>query len=654
MHQRRFRVAAVLATAALLATAAPALAVDDDSRAEIRAKRHAAGPLDLSSRPLARRADAELGRLVRAGLRGETADVTARYGAPGVAAREVALTVVSPAEGATVSGVALVEIAVTDAANQVRVAVPGSTEQVVAVDDPEGHVTVGVPTYGLSGEQPITVTEAMDGTPGASVVRNVVVDNGAPILVKPSPGQVVSGSIVARANPGGGTVRYRIDGVEVASLPAGADATLDTTGLSEGVHHVTAVSCTLDGTICDTAHPSAAVAFEVDHTLVPAITSVTPKAFSPGTDGRFDTTKVGYSLDGPQVVSWKILRGSTLIRGPIAIGPRAAGSYAFVWDGKNNGGGYVADATYTIVLTGKRTIDGQLKSVDSQAAVRVDRAGAAATARNQSWPTVYPVRDGYRETVTFTARFAEALVWSKFTVRNSSGRLVKSWSAGGLAPGQQRGHVWTARYDSGALLPAGSYTWRIETQDAVGNRWTSPARAIAVSHKKLKAYAGTRTVTAEGTLRYAVRGDCSDIAIPGARSWDNSYALLSNIYVYDDGPMGDVCWQSTDPYYDEIIGAHSTWLVPAVRYSNIRISVYGGKSLNAYNDTAVMGYFDNTGYAVDFTDPLSYPVGWHAGRVLGSRFVRPDGIIRWWVGTADSNWYDVGKFTVKYTYWRLA
>ena len=155
----------------------------------------------------------------------------------------------------------------------------------------------------------------------------VTVDNPAPALTAPVPGQEVRGdTLSATADaPAGAAVRFVVDGSTsgpgvATDTTAPYAVTLDTEGLGDGLHTVRAYLCR-DAVTCDGSRAAEAPVTVVR--LHPGIVSVSPSAISPNGDGRQDSAKVTYRLDRSQTPT---LAGPQPVRrGHLSQGARPPG-----------------------------------------------------------------------------------------------------------------------------------------------------------------------------------------------------------------------------------------------------------------------------------------------------------------------------------------
>jgi flagellar hook assembly protein FlgD len=582
--------------------------------------------------------DVQDGRAVR------PATTAARAATSQVSAAEAPTTTpafTSPAEGALVSGT--VTVTVTSAAPAVRFTMPavGFTTNVPVAD---GTATAQVPTWGEDGAQTITAADCdAAGACGPTATRSVTVDNPAPVITSPGSGTVVGTSFTSTATSGGGSVRWLIDGALVGwDDSAPYQQTLYTDGLAEGDHTLTAVVCNVAGTACAEGKPSVPVTVSVKKQLTPSVASVVPSLFSPGSDGRRDRATVTYWLETAQTVSWRVANaaGSTVV-GSRSLGAKVAGTHSFEFDGRRLDGRYLPSGRYTIHVDTSKALSGSTIHGHSMRTVTIDRTKPRVSSVSASPATVYPVRDGYKDSTKLRGRLSERVASAKVQVFNRAGKRVRTIGLGRRSAGPVAA-TWDGRRPNGKLVPAGSYRFRYVTQDVAGNRAVGRKFALTVSDKRLVKKRGSKKVSAAGSATAVYEGDCSALASPGARGWTGSIGYYSDLYFCSYYEGDDLA--ATD---------HAVTLPRATRYGAVRVDTYGGKALDDYDDVAALLYYDGTGDLTDKGRLLKPAIGSYRGPRAGARYVGRGRQVRWIAATLNGNWYDIKNFTVRYTYYVL-
>ncbi|MEW6571053.1 MAG: CARDB domain-containing protein [Nitrospirota bacterium] len=79
--------------------------------------------------------------------------------------------------------------------------------------------------------------------------------------------------------------------------------------------------------------------------------NASPRIFSPNSDGTVDTTLIHYALTDACQVTIDILDYSGAVKKTNAFSIHSAGTYSYIWDGKDQTGAIVPDGVYTFKLT---------------------------------------------------------------------------------------------------------------------------------------------------------------------------------------------------------------------------------------------------------------------------------------------------------------
>ena len=462
-------------------------------------------------------------------------------------------TLTAPTAGATVEKV--VSLTASSTAPKVRFLVDG--QQLGALVPTSGG-TASTPwsTWGLpQGSHSVAVADCSVAdlcAPAGSPVT-VTLDNDAPAITAPTSGETVSGRVTFAATAPGGAVGFFVDGTRVG-LDTTAPYTLPfpMSSVADGNRTVTVTGCSSAG-VCD--GPSASVDV-VNASLHPVLTGVSPSVFSPNGDTRSDSTKVSWTLPDAETVQFLVRDGSgTVVRGPVHLGTQSAGSHAYTWNGTLNSGAKAGTGTYTVEIATSATVDGTPRSGSAWRTVRVDLTAPRISSISRSASTVYPVDDGYKDTVS--ARFTlDEKATVTLTVRNGSGSVVRRITA--AKPVGRSSIVWNGRTASGTKVAAGTYSWTLTAQDAAGNRRVSARSTFGVSLKKLVTRSTTLTKSGTSIQFAGTTGStsCGGYA-PGSR--------------FTNG-----LWLVNDCSGDVITFAGYRFTAPsAIRYSAVRLQSYG-------------------------------------------------------------------------------
>ncbi|MDQ1699012.1 MAG: serine protease, partial [Frankiaceae bacterium] len=467
-------------------------------------------------------------------------------------------SLVAPAAAEVVAGA--VTVTATSDAPAVRFAADGATLTTVATTS--GTAGTSWMTWGVAnGTHALTAT-ACDGVGNCaaqSASRSVTIANAAPAITSPTSGQSVGGTFAVTATaPGGGVAvlvdgtRRGFDGSAPYSIP------INWSAYADGTHTVSAVSCDQTGTVCN--GPAAPAVSFVVKSLHPSISgAISP--FSPNGDGRRDSSTLVLHIADTETAVWRVYNASNVAVVSVrSLGTLAKGDHSFVWNGRSSSGSLVPNGAYTIVVSTTARVSGSTLVGTASRSVRVDTVAPSITAVRGANSRVYPVKDGYRDSVTLGATVSEP---GSLTARiyNPAGALVRTLVLS--APGAGAYSIgWTGRSASGALLPAGAYHFAITAADVAGNRRTTSRYAVTVSLAKL--VTKTLTLTKAGDSAFEAGGS-SPCAGADASVSDYPNGLW----------LGNAC----DPEWDgpyEIAAAFYTFSLPAaLAYTGLKFQAYG-------------------------------------------------------------------------------
>ena len=455
------------------------------------------------------------------------------------------------------------------------------------------------------------------------------------------------------ATSSGDAVTFIADGAQSLGVDKAApfSLTIDTAALTDGAHTITAVQCSIDGGTCDTAHPSPGRSITVQR-LRPKV-KVSPSIFSPNGDKRRDTAVATYTYEKQQTGSVRVRAASgTVVRGPISLGTKNAGSYTWAWDGKNNARSVVANGVYTIELTTSRAIGAATWKGVATAKVTVDKTKPSATSVSASSSSFYPYVDGYRDTSSLGATSNEALGAYAVYVVNSSGTRVRTIT-GGAKPAGRVSAVWNGKTNSGTRAAAGTYAFQVMLQDVAGNQTVSSKGRVTISWKKLTAKTGTKTLAAQtSALGYVADKVCNNVYYDARHGvWPTTSLAYVSRYPENCTPNGN----------NDIAFTLSKYTLPsAIKYGSLKVSVYGGGSTSSYlfshrSDVGEIDYVKADGTTIGVFKTLAATTATHVGPVVSAAtYLKGGRTIQWWTGVGGGNWYDVRDFTVTWTYYVLA
>jgi aryl-phospho-beta-D-glucosidase BglC (GH1 family)/flagellar hook assembly protein FlgD len=188
--------------------------------------------------------------------------------------------------------------------------------------------------------------------------------------------------------------------------------------------------------------------------------SDTVDPFSPNGDGRKESTTLKATLN--HTANWTLqvkTTAGTVIRTFSGSGI----SVNQAWDGKNSSGVRAADGTYSYVVT---AIDagGGVASGSSQ--VTMDTVASVISGLGDI-PDPFKPSTGQKTTISFT--LSES-AYVTLQVYNSGGTLVRTLLSNSYKTTLSHSVVWNGKNNSGAVVPAGIYTYKLSVEDKAQNR----------------------------------------------------------------------------------------------------------------------------------------------------------------------------------------
>jgi flagellar hook assembly protein FlgD len=481
-----------------------------------------------------------------------------------------------------------------------------------------------------------------------ATARALIVEPGATIT-SPISGANVAGDFEVNVARGDATnVTLWLDGVLQGTV-AGTDASvifsLYINGTAAGETHLievgdcTSGSCptSADGTVTDSASVVAFPASGID------VTSVSSSGyFSPDGDGTKDTISTGYTTVAPGVVTVTVVDLMTLT--PVlesSLGTKTVGSRSFVWNGKGTSGTVVQDGNYRISLT--LTSSGGSASTDSVDVV-VDKTNPSFSSISKSVATVFPRKDGYRDSVTFYAKVSENVAWAQVKITTLSGKTVRTLLVKSVPAGRVK-LTWNGRYASGTIPAAGTYRYRWSTRDLAGNYKATALGSIKVDKRILSKRTRTQTVTPVGVKVGSSIGSCASL-VKNPNGWTGAHGYRSKCDWVAGSSIGQV-W----------VG-YKLVVPKAVKYGSVKVgalgkahpftidgySIYSTAGLNLYGS----GSNDPAASKIMLSPYKYYWTGYRSFKSLGLGRT-----VVWDAGTNNGNRYDVRRFKVRSTYYVL-
>lgn len=358
--------------------------------------------------------------------------------------------------------------------------------------------------------------------------------------------------------------------------------------------------------------------------------TVSATVIRPFRDGYQDSTTVRVAVSVRATATFTVLNSRGRAVGSWAL-PAATG-WTRTWAATTPAGARVANGTYRLQIRvtwpgGSRIVLNRTVSVLSS------QVGSPSLSLSQR--TVYPVKDGFRDSVTVTA---------SSTIPAGGTITIKSGSQVALKRTLRRASHWSLTWNgrSDGQIRTGKYTVTVTIRGGEGAP-RSRASTVIISSKRLVKH--TATSTATYTARYA-RDDC----------WTSNFSLCEDGYAWS---IGGSTYSGVTRYYNgtasTLWSAHSLPL-PAGTYA-YRIRVVAA----TYDASFVLGHCYRDAAEPDDCpagDGVRFPYADYGGGTYNTGWSRTGASDRradFFIGTNDWGSLYVARYIldVKRTYSRL-
>lgn len=258
----------------------------------------------------------------------------------------------------------------------------------------------------------------------------------------------------------------------------------------------------------------------------------------------------------------------------------------------------------------------------------------------QSAPTIYPTRDGYRDTMRFTMKSAV------FDPADEVSLQIEDAAVGGIVrtlrpitSSAAGGYVfeWDGRHEEGGVIWAGPFRAVVTLRDSVARAPEDTEQlSVNVVLKHLESRVFRKTVSAAGSKVAQYVGRCSRLRSPSRHGWTGSLGLYSNTRCRDGATASTV--RTT----------HRITLPAAAEYSNPVINVYGGSPRLNTSDMARLLVRTDAGTWEWLTEDQSR-VQWYGG--MASRdAIAKDRTVTWALRVRGGRHWDAKSFAVRVPY----
>ncbi|HSX66215.1 hypothetical protein [Nocardioides sp.] len=267
----------------------------------------------------------------------------------------------------------------------------------------------------------------------------------------------------------------------------------------------------------------------------------------------------------------------------------------------------------------------------------------------RSSSTIYPAKDGYRDTVRFRTRPAVFDDADEVTLQIEDGEvdgIVRTLEPVSASATDGYLFEWDGKHDDGNTLWAGPFRAVVTLRDSVARApEETAALSVDVVRKHLATRTWTKTVTPRASFVQQFVGRCSTIRRPSLRGWTGSFGLYSNTK----------CRSGWNPSWTE--SQHALVVAKPSnlhRYLDVRVSEYGGAATSRPRSSLGVMYASTAGEWGGRT--VHGPtLGIHHGATApASTFLHDRSttqpFVFWNAYTYEGRRYDVKSFTVRVRY----
>ena len=495
-------------------------------------------------------------------------------------------------------------------------------------------------TFGTAGQRLLVADYSGDGVhaPTASapfthaVTATGLIATATTVALAPNPvgtGSIATFTATVAPNPASGSMTWIIDGVEAETTPVGAGGTAKVTRTfwAPGTHTVRAAFA--EGTTFE-GSTSPEQTLTVQPGTIVTVGASRSKAVSGETLVKLSARIADPDATG--TVTFRDTIGSTSTTlGTVSLATGADADLTAALSVRLKGAG---THRVTAIYGGNGTY-APATSPSVVVTVTAD-VGVSATGIGVQYPTFYPFKDGYRDTVALRGTPGEPLSVS-IKVYSNRGKLIRSWSlASRTSPWAV---AWNGRTASGAKVPAGRYKVVQRLRDAVGHVRSITA-FTTVSGKRLYWASGSQ-------IKYA---DTGAFGASGSAGAYRSDVFARGVYL--DGGDCEYDWDLGEEICSLAYGRHRFVLPAAASYGSIRVSVYA-RSWAGPGHVAIEDYASGE---LDVARSLGRSTAWYSSSAVGSSgHVNASRVVTAyvWASAEDNGAVDYWRVRLLYRYARL-
>jgi hypothetical protein len=262
-----------------------------------------------------------------------------------------------------------------------------------------------------------------------------------------------------------------------------------------------------------------------------------------------------------------------------------------------------------------------------------------------SRPDLYPVTDGYKDTVTISWTTTDdggpMYTFVRIAPADDYSYIYGIWADS--TPGEHYSRSWDGRDFNQRIVPEGVYVISVHVVDSSGQDASAVAGTVTVTHRHLVHKTWKKTVTAAGSMVDRFVGACSTLRRPSKRGWTGSLGYYSNT-------------RCKKTLRKSLVATKHRLTLPALptpgRYESVSIATYGGAARQKPRSYAYLEYLKPTCY-VHLSFRLTRGLTSHVAPWIPVRYLTKGRNIYWIVDEAVGYRYDIKNFTIRLDYMAL-
>jgi flagellar hook assembly protein FlgD len=265
--------------------------------------------------------------------------------------------------------------------------------------------------------------------------------------------------------------------------------------------------------------------------------SVSPQPFAPMGS---NSVTISFNLTKPQLTSIQILNSSNeVVKNIESSLLRAKGQSSVLWDGRNSEGNIVSDENYKVKISA--TDLSGFSAVPVDAAIIVNTGSPAFSFVNDS-PDPFCSNNSVNTIKFFISKNARASV----KIFDSNGTLVKALADENVQKGNNA-YNWDGKNDSGASVKSGTYTYKLNAADSIGNKADEVIGTITVDNDAPEISglsAAPQPFAADGTKQLSISYTLSENASTTLTILDGNKNIVATLVdnVQDSAGSHVVTW----------------------------------------------------------------------------------------------------------------